>query len=536
MHNLLKNLFQSDMKIIRKYWVTLVLACNLFIIISAQQDELRAYPRSIVFNAVQERSDTSTRAIFVFSGNGNPLPWIQTTDVSWLTTDKKEGVTEGILRAGISYSGLLPGIYFGNIWLASAQSDSRPVLITVSLIVNPDVPVKIATWKGGHDAAMSVSVDDGQGSAFEELQRNGFVGTYVANGISPPPFYTRYYQAGMELGAHLANHLCYPLSDSILQYQEILPNIQGIADNTPEPYKDIISLVWPCGVTNYREQEIAGRFFLSARGYNLNQLEEATPENFMNLKSFNSHEHTPFPPQDLKTEVDSALLRQKWYNLVLHSMTNDDGAIEYARSKNIWVNTIGTVIKYILQRDRFILRNFTESDEKITFEFSRLPISPVAVRNFEDAFGPEDLTTLQIDIADNRIVRTVIVDGEITPFQTMEFSGNKVILADIKLQPEEFKTMEIIYLKSYTLLQNYPNPCREYTYTEFNIANDSQVTIEVFNVMGQKISTLLNQNLKAGSYKVKWEPGNVPSGTYYLSLKGHNFRDMIKISLVKQKH
>ena len=118
---------------------------------------------------------------------------------------------------------------------------------------------------------------------------------YVMNGSTPPSFYTDYYNAGMELGSHLVNHPCNPVSDEVLKSVEIQPNITNLSTYTPIPLNKIISLVWPCGYTNYREQAVASEYFLSARGYNINQLEDATPENFMNLKSYNSHEHHPFP-------------------------------------------------------------------------------------------------------------------------------------------------------------------------------------------------------------------------------------------------
>jgi hypothetical protein len=253
----------------------------------------------------------------------------------------------------------------------------------------------------------------------------------------------------------------------------------------------------------------------------------------MNLKSFNSHEQTPYPPQDLKTVVDSAVFRHKWFNLVLHTMTNDDGAIHYALSKNIWVNSIGTVIKYIMQRERFILRDYRDSDDKMMFNVSRLPIPAIASKDFEDAFGPEDLTTMRIDIEDNKIVEKVFVDGVLNPFQTKEFNGNILIITNIRLEPAVYKTLELVYLKPYKLLQNYPNPFKEFTWTEFYLADDSQVSLEVFNGLGQKVETILNQYMKSGSYKIKWEPGQNPSGTYYLSLKTEKFTDTIKISLLQ---
>jgi hypothetical protein len=295
----------------------------------------------------------------------------------------------------------------------------------------------------------------------------------------------------------------------------------------------VISLVWPCGVTNHREQATASDYFLSARGYNINELEDATPENFMNLKSFNSHEHTPFPPPDLKSEVDSALIRHKWFNLVLHSMTNDDGAIGYAYLKNIWVAPIGTVIKYILQRDRFVLSGYNESGKKTTFAVSRLAIPPSVSKNFEEAFDSRDLVTIQVDIDKDKIVQNVSIDGEIQPFYTRDMAENKVILVDAKLDSASARQVEVSFLEPYTLLQNYPNPFSDFTFTEFRLAEDTRVTLEVYSMAGQKIATILSKYLMAGSYKVKWDSGGHPAGTYILRLKTEKHTDNLKISIVK---
>ena len=91
----------------------------------------------------------------------------------------------------------------------------------------------------------------------------------------PPSYYTDYYNAGMELGSHTVHHNCDAVSDDVLRTQEIEPNISALCTKTPMPCKDIITLVWPCGYTNYREQAVAADYFLSARGYNINQLEDA---------------------------------------------------------------------------------------------------------------------------------------------------------------------------------------------------------------------------------------------------------------------
>lgn len=602
-------------------------------------DELIAHPGSMVFNIRHGEQTGKTRSIFISSAFGKVIRWKRSTDASWITADSDSGLTDGILKIGIDPSGLEEGIYKGDITIESHQSASGPVVIPVSLIINPDVPVKITAWRDGKDGAMSVSVDDGQPSGYNELNDNGFKGTYVTNGFFPPSFYTNYYNAGMELGSHLVNHPCSPVSTDLLISQEILPNILNLSASVPMPQNKIITLVWPCGFTNYREQAVASQYFLCARGYNINQLEESDPENFMNLKSFNSHEHIPFPPSDLKIMVDSAVLQHKWFNLVLHNMTNDDGAINYSHSENIWVAPIGSVIKYIMQRDRFVLNSYTESQDKITFNISRLAIQSSSFKNFEESIGPDDIITMQIDIDDNRLVESISVNGMKNPFRTKKINGNRILYFNISPDPDNFRTVELTYsiqpatevsfssgnlnfntivnkdpenqhlyiltngpdmvswsgssnssgqnwrlnitpnsgllndtitvsvncnglpvgdyYKTITITspddnfypqdinvslkinpsilhQNYPNPFNESTWIEYDLPENGNMTLEIYDSKGQKTETILNRYTESGNYKIEWRPHNYPSGIYYLLIKTKSYTGTIMMSFISR--
>jgi gliding motility-associated-like protein len=408
-------------------------------------DELHAHPSSVVFNAVQGIALNDTRSIFTFSLQGDNLDWTLSKDASWILPDKLSGQDQDIVKISVNTSGLSSGIYNGNVTIVSAESTADPVVISVTLIINPNVPVKATTWENGYSSAMSVSVDDSQPSGFDELVANGVIGTYAGWGTVPASFYTAYYNAGMELACHTVNHICRDLPDDVLRTQEIEPNIQGLATYTPEPARDIITFVWPCGSTNYREEAVASDYFLSSRGYNWNMLEDATPVNFMDLKSFNSHEHTPYPPADLKTVVDDAINQKKWFNLVLHNFNNDDGAVTYAHNKDIWVTSIGNVIKYILQRDRFILTDYNSATDNITFNVSRIQIPATSWREFESAFGMNDVTTLQIDVDDIRTVDNVLVDGVSNPFQLKTINGNIVVQTNVKLDYTGTKNVNVVY-------------------------------------------------------------------------------------------
>ena len=409
-------------------------------------EELHAHPASLVFNAVEGQAFAATRSIFIFSANGTSINWTEAKDASWLVPNSLNGSTSGVLKIGINTSGITAGTYTGHITLQSSQSTADPIIVTVTMIVNPNVPVTVTTWKDGFSGAMSVSVDDSQGSGFDALSANGFSGTYFFQGATVPSFYNAYYNAGMELGCHTIDHPCGSSTDAELRYQEIEPNIHDLITQTPEPAKDVINLAWPCGFTNYREQAVATDYFLSCRGYNWNQLEDPVPENFMNLKSFNSHEHTPYPPSDLKTVVDDAVNQKKWFNLVLHDYSNDDGATTYAHSKDIWVTAIGTITKYIIQRERFILTDYFADSQKMVFSVSRAPIPSSSWRTFEPAFGPNDLVTLQIDVDDTRTIGNVTIDGVPIGYTTKDLSGNKVILLNVRLDPSATKSIQVTYL------------------------------------------------------------------------------------------
>jgi gliding motility-associated-like protein len=411
-------------------------------------DELRAYPESIVFNIKQGHSTSETRSIFIFTTSGTSMSWNQSKNSSWITTSLSSGVTEGILNIGVNATGMQPGIYYGDVIIQSAQSSVGPIDIKVSVIINPDVPVNITTWENGYDAAMSVS-GDSRPSGFTELQTNGFKGTYFFRGTIPESYYSDYYNAGMEIGGHTVNHSCDAVLDDILRHQEIEPNNLGICTYTQEPCKDVISFDWPCGYTNHREQSVAAEYYMSARGYNINQLEDATPDNFMNLKCYNSHEHTPYPPEDLRTVIDLALAQNKWFNLVIHLDNETVGVdLAYAHTKNIWVAPIGVVIKYILQRDRCILTDYIETSAGIIYNVSRLAIPSSVSVNFEQAFGTNDLTTMEIDIDDTKTVENVYIDGAINPYQTKSINGNKVILTNVRLEPSATKRIEVRYVNS----------------------------------------------------------------------------------------
>ena len=87
--------------------------------------------------------------------------------------------------------------------------------------------------------------------------------------------------------------------------------------------------------------------------------------------------------------------------------------------------------------------------------------------------------------------------------------------------------------KNFDLRQNYPNPFNPSTQIEFSVAEYSNVTLEVFNIVGQKVATLIDGDMSAGIHEVKFDAGDLPSGTYMYRLEADDYKEVRKMMLVK---
>ncbi len=86
---------------------------------------------------------------------------------------------------------------------------------------------------------------------------------------------------------------------------------------------------------------------------------------------------------------------------------------------------------------------------------------------------------------------------------------------------------------SFTLHQNYPNPFNPVTNIKFDIQKSSDVKIIISDVMGREITTLVNEQLKPGTYNVDWDAINYPSGVYFYRLTAGDFAETKKMILIK---
>ena len=110
-------------------------------------------------------------------------------------------------------------------------------------------------------------------------------------------------------------------------------------------------------------------------------------------------------------------------------------------------------------------------------------------------------------------------------------SGDEVVINNATIQ-KLMVTKESLP-EMYSLEQNYPNPFNPSTKIKFNINEGSFISLVIYDILGNQVTTLVNEEKPAGSYEVTFNADNLPSGIYLARLTGGSKTSTIKVSLVK---
>ncbi len=85
----------------------------------------------------------------------------------------------------------------------------------------------------------------------------------------------------------------------------------------------------------------------------------------------------------------------------------------------------------------------------------------------------------------------------------------------------------------FSLSQNYPNPFNPKTDIRFQIADGGFATLKIYDVLGREVSTLVNEQLHAGTFIASWDASGQPSGVYYYRLTSGSYSETKKLLLMK---
>ncbi len=110
-------------------------------------------------------------------------------------------------------------------------------------------------------------------------------------------------------------------------------------------------------------------------------------------------------------------------------------------------------------------------------------------------------------------------------------SNGYIIGWDVSVGVEESTSTHLV--KTYLLNQNFPNPFNPVTRISYYLSNDNFIELKIFDVLGNAISTLINEFQPAGMYELDFNATDLPSGIYFYQLKVGEYRSVRKMVLMK---
>ena len=134
-----------------------------------------------------------------------------------------------------------------------------------------------------------------------------------------------------------------------------------------------------------------------------------------------------------------------------------------------------------------------------------------------------------------KYIQTTSDGGYIIAADTWSYGQGEQDIWIIKLEPDPTVDVdnEIDIIKNYKLSYNYPNPFNPQTKIQYSIPQSSNVLIKVFDILGNEIETLVDEEKQIGTYEINWYAEGLPSGFYFYQLRAGSFIETKKMILLK---
>jgi hypothetical protein len=131
------------------------------------------------------------------------------------------------------------------------------------------------------------------------------------------------------------------------------------------------------------------------------------------------------------------------------------------------------------------------------------------------------------DISDAVIISEAATGGTYVVADAIKFVTYDTTSTDIKTINSK------INIASFELLQNFPNPFNPKTIIRYKLSEYSTVNLSIFNVLGQKVTTLISEKQSPGLHEIEWDASNVPAGIYQARLQTEFGTQTKKLILLK---
>jgi len=121
----------------------------------------------------------------------------------------------------------------------------------------------------------------------------------------------------------------------------------------------------------------------------------------------------------------------------------------------------------------------------------------------------------------------------------LQATDNAIVLKKTKLPViSAIKTKNNIDIKGYQLLPVYPNPFNSEAQISFKLPQTTKIILEIYDLMGRRVKTLINEHYHAGIHHLSWNAtnqngGEVTTGIYFVRFSAPDFQTAQKILLIK---
>ena len=441
-------------------------------------------------------------------------------------------------------------------------------------------------WAGNQQSAFSFTFDDGLKSQYDNaypiLNQFGMIGTFY---VLPPyladslpnviwrygawPMFTEIEINGNEIGSHSMNHLhmkTLPAGDPNTQgtiHYELYQSQQMINDRFGN--SDCITFAYPFGEHNALIDSLTALYYKSARALGIDPNSAYLVDNqFYTLKSypvtFSQPRNTPDDDLDelysfenwISTSIDSGTwaihqihevvpfdslsglissgsyepITNEWFSLLC------DWLYQKREEGSIWLETVANITKYIKERDNYQYQLILVNAQQIILQISdsldnsiyNYPLSGFVKvpGDWQPVYFQQGnrIETLEpfVQGNDTLVVGNIIPDGGVATLSKSypDFVGNDTSVPF-----------------GFTLYQNYPNPFNPSTKIQYAISSRQFVSLRVYDVLGNEIATLVNEEKPAGSYEINFNASGLTNGMYFYSIKVGNFSETKKMLLLK---
>ncbi|MAO64564.1 MAG: alpha-amlyase [Balneola sp.] len=183
-------------------------------------------------------------------------------------------------------------------------------------------------------------------------------------------------------------------------------------------------------------------------------------------------------------------------------------------------NLSGTMKFFTLQHedsDVLVVGNFGVTETSITAPFP-------STGEWHDYFGGSSVVTTE-----SSSHQLTLQPGEFKIFTTREFETP----AEDSLFTSNENVADTEMPSNYRLMQNYPNPFNPGTVISYQLADNSDVTLKVFDMLGREVAMLVNERKSAGSYQVNFDASKLSSGMYIYRLQAGGKVFTEKMMLIK---